>query len=162
MRIRNPIVFAATLLFVPAIASQGLADTGYTVTVNATQEVPVNASAAIGSGTLIVNLAQTQVTYNITYSGLSSNRTAQHIHGPAGASANAGVLVPLSATGNRSGTISGIAPITSLIAGYMATGQTYVNIHTSGLPGGEIRGQVAADVTPTQLTTWGRIKKLYR
>src|SRR5213594_149699 len=47
MLIRNPIVFAAILLSVLAIASPGLADTGYTVTLNAAQEVPVDASAAI-------------------------------------------------------------------------------------------------------------------
>ena len=162
MLIRYARVFAAAVLLVSVIACRTFADTGYSVSLNAAQEVPTNGSPAIGSGTLIVDIAETQVTYNITYSGLTSNRTAQHIHGPAAVGVNAGVLVGLSGIGFTSGTISGIAPITSLIAGYMATMQTYVNIHTTNFPGGEIRGQVTPDATPAKLTTWGRLKKLYR
>jgi hypothetical protein len=38
-----------------------------------------------------------------------------------------------------------------------------VNIHSIYRSGGEIRGQILADQTvPTQPTSWGRIKSLYR
>src|SRR5262245_59540273 len=114
MRLRNSIALIATALLVGGpLAAQ--ADTGFSVSLNGLQEVGPNASPGTGSGTLIVNNAQTQVTYNITYQNLTSTRTAQHIHGPAGPGVNAGVVLPLSATGTTSGTVSGVAAITGTI-----------------------------------------------
>jgi len=162
MRIRYAIVFAAALVLAPALASLTFADAGYRVSLDGSQEVPANASEGLGFGTLIVDNAQTHVTYNLSYSGLTSDRTAQHIHGPAPVGVNAGVLVGLDGTGVMIGTISGVATINATIAGYIAAGQAYVNIHTLYFPGGEIRGQIMPDATPTRPTSWGRIKKLYR
>src|SRR5262249_57559405 len=47
----------------------------------------------------------------------------------------------------------------------IAAGKAYLNIHTSlplGVPGGEIRGFLLPAPVPTQPSTWGSIKALYR
>ena len=162
MRLRHSIAFASTTLLVLAPITAPWADTGFKVNLDGLQEVGPNASPGTASGTLIVNNAQTQVTYNITYQNLTSDRTAQHIHAPAPAGVNAAVQIPLLATGTTSGTVSGVAAITTTQLRWMVNDSAYVNIHTTNFPGGEIRGQVHLDATPTQSTTWGRIKRLFR
>ena len=165
MRVRYSIALAAATLLVLAPISAPRADTGFSVSLNGLNEVPVNASPGTGSGTLVINNAQTQVTYSITYQNLTSNRTAQHIHAPAPVGINAGVVVPLLATGTTSGTVSGttLLGVNALnIVRWMVNDSAYVNIHTINFGGGEIRGQIHMDATPTRTTTWGRIKQLFR
>jgi len=163
MRLRRSIVFTtATLLVVGPIAAPW-ADTGFTVSLNGANERPTPvATPGTGSGTIIMNNAQTQVTYSITYQDLLGTRTAQHIHGPASVNEAAGVMVGLSGTGTTSGTLAGVVAVTAIQARIILNDSSYVNIHTTSFPGGEIRGQVHPDVTPTRATTWGRIKRLFR
>src|SRR5262249_58940502 len=118
MRLRHSIALIATALLVGGpLAAQ--ADTGFSVSLNGLNEVGPNASPATGSGTLIIDNAQTQVTYSINYFGLTGTRTAQHIHGPGAPGVNAPVVLPLNATGVTSGTVSGVSAITATIIGYM-------------------------------------------
>ena len=158
MRLRYPLIVAALALILAMPAAH--ADTGFSVTMDGAQAG--TPSPGTGTGTIILNNAQTQIVYSLTYSGLTGNRTNQHIHGPAAPGVSAGVLVPLSATGTTSGTISGTAAVTPTIVGYMLAGNTYVNVHSATYSGGEIRGQVLLDATPARATTWGRLKQLYR
>jgi hypothetical protein len=44
----------------------------------------------------------------------------------------------------------------------IADGKAYLNVHTSAYPGGEIRGFLVPAPVPTESSTWGRIKSLYR
>lgn len=130
------------------------AQSQFSVTLNSAQEVGSgNNSTAIGSGSLTLNLDGT-VTYNITYSGLTGDFTASHIHGSATAfpGVNAGVLVGLvnSPTDTRSGALQGTtAALTSQQAGFLTAGSAYVNIHSTTFPGGEIRGQLVAVPEPS-------------
>jgi hypothetical protein len=128
---------AAALCF--ATAAFGAHYTG-TVNISAANEVPVNASPATGIAYIELDTAANTLTYHITYSGLTTAETAAHIHGFAAAGANAGVLHPLPATaGVKDGTWTYLeAQEADILAG-----RTYINIHTSGNPGGEIRGQIA-------------------
>ena len=163
MRHRNSVAIAAVTILVLGTVEAAHADIGLTVSLNGAQAGTT--SPGTGTGTLIVNNAQTQVKYNITYQNLLGDRAAQHLHGPAPAGKIAAVLVGLAGTGTRSGTISGVATVNPTIVAYMMAGNTYVVIHTSQEGkdgGGEIRGQIGPDETPTRLTTWGRIKGLYR
>ena len=158
MRLRYPLVVAALALVLAVPAAQ--ADTGFSCTLNGAQAG--TPSLGTGSGTVVVANSQLSLVYNVTYTGLGTNRTNQHIHGPAAPGATAGVIVPFTGTGTTSGTLAGTAACTPTIVGYMLAGNTYVNIHSSGYPAGEIRGQLYTDATPARGTSWSRIKTLYK
>ena len=162
MRLRYSIVFAAATLLVLGPIATPRADTGFSVNLDGLQEFPANPSPGTGSGTLIVDNAQTQVTYSINFCNLTANRTASHIHAPAPPGVNAGVVVGLNGPAAMCGTLSGVGAVTTTIVGWMVSDSAYVNIHTGNYPGGEIRGQIHMDPTPTRTTTWGRIKQLFR
>jgi hypothetical protein len=112
----------------------------YTATLSGTQEVPANTSAGRGTAEVTHNKSANTVSWKVTYSGVSGPVTAGHIHGPAAAGANAGVMIPFSNVGTP--TFSGQAAITPAQATELAAGRTYVNLHTAQFPGGEIRGQL--------------------
>src|ERR1043166_202831 len=52
-------------------------------------------TAATGNAAVTYDTASKQVTWRITYSGLSGTPTAAHFHGPAAPGVNAGVAVPI-------------------------------------------------------------------
>jgi hypothetical protein len=107
-------------------------------------ENPPNASPASGFGTVVLNLAQTQITVDESWSGLTAPATASHIHGPGGVGTNAPILFPFS--GVPAATAGSIPTqtfsITPTQVGYLFAGNLYMNVHTSVFPGGEIRGQL--------------------
>ena len=58
------------------------------------QETPPNASAGTGFGTVVLSDAQTMITVNLSFSGLTANATAAHIHtAPVGVAG--GITFPL-------------------------------------------------------------------
>jgi len=104
------------------------------------QEVPPVAGSGTASGTFTLNPATKELTWTVNYSGLSSEATAAHIHGPAAAGANAGVEVPLGAAGKSP--ITGKATLTDAQIADLESGKAYLNIHTANNKGGELRGQI--------------------
>lgn len=116
------------------------------ISLDGNAETPAVATAATASGAL--TLIGSQLHYSITYSNLSGPGTAAHIHGPAGPGFPAGVLVPLNSPSGTNGTISGVVTLTPTQLTYLLEGLTYINIHSTVNPGGEIRGQI----WPIQLT----------
>ena len=123
----------------------------FTVTLSGLQEVPANASTATGLATVQLNAAETMITVNANWTGLSATATAGHIHGPAAAGVNAPVVFPFSGVAAAtSGSIPGQSfAITAPQVAQLKAGQFYVNIHNATFPGGEIRAQL----TPTKLYT---------
>jgi hypothetical protein len=127
---------------------------------NGASEVPTNTST--GSGVFVATLdTSTNVfTYDITFSGLTSNVNNGHIHGPALATASSGTTINYNTLpgaqfsfGQQAGTAHGVVTltaatqITATINGdslkkLLFAGLTYSNIHTVNVPGGEIRGQI--------------------
>ena len=135
------------------------------ITLNGAAEVPTVATSASATGTL--TLIGSQLFYDISYAGLHGSATAAHIHGPADASTPANVLVPLKNPTGTSGTISGTVSLDPTNLTYLLSGLTYVNIHSTTNPAGEIRGQIypaqfnvnlsaAAEVSPTASPGTGR------
>ena len=117
------------------------ASTTFKADMKASSEVPPNTTAGTGSAT--VTLDGDKITWNVTFSGLSGPATAAHIHGPAPAGENAGVLVWLSTKGKpATSPLTGSATLTAAQASDLMNGECYVNVHTAKDPGGEIRGQL--------------------
>jgi hypothetical protein len=118
------------------------------------------ALAANARGDFTANLDGDILTYSFRFSGLSSNSTAAHIHGPATTAASTGVIVnfddatngrtiTLGATsGTASGTISlAASTMYGAVSGdslrkLLNGGLLYVNVHSTTIPAGEVRGQI--------------------
>lgn len=132
----------------------------FKATMNGAGEVPANSTTGTGTFTATLDTATNLFTYDIAFSGLTSNVNNGHIHGPASATASAGTTLNFNtwpgaqfSFGAPAGTAHGVAilsaanPITATISGdslkkLLLAGLTYANIHTTGNPGGEIRGQI--------------------
>lgn len=146
-------------------------------------ESPANASPGIGTAHVFVDLDLVTMDVDVSFSGLLGTTTASHIHAAtavAGAG-NAGVATqvptftgfPLGVTSGtyshhfdladassynpafitaNGGTVSGA--LNALIFA-MEDGKSYLNIHTSAFPGGEIRGFLTPVPEPGTLVLAG-------
>jgi CHRD domain len=103
-------------------------------------EVPPNTTTGRGSLQASYDTASKQLTYTVTYSGLTGDATGAHFHGPAEPGKNAGVVVPVQ--GSVASPIKGTATLTDAQATELLGGKWYFNVHTAANKGGEIRGQV--------------------
>ena len=109
-------------------------------------EVPPTATSASGSVEASLDKKSNELSWTVTYSGLSGPATGAHFHGPAMPGANAGVVVPL--TGGMASPMKGKSTLTAAQAADLLAGKWYMNVHTTANPGGEIRGQVNAANRP--------------
>jgi hypothetical protein len=166
MRIRYSLVVALASLLV--LAGGASADTGFIAHLDGLQEVGPNASPGTGTCFAVLNNAGTLLTYSVSYSGLTAPRTASHFHATGCPGINASVQLPIAGSGPTADSFSGAGAVNAtLLAALLNTCAggsvpVYVNIHTSNFPGGEIRGQLFPDVTPSRKVSWGKIKMLYR
>ena len=151
----------------------------YVVNLDGPSESPANASPGIGFATITIDSILNTLRVQVTFSGLLGTTTASHIHSPTPSpfTGVAGVATttpsfagfPLNVT---SGTFDNTLDLTlassynpafvtanggttasaeaALLAG-IATGEAYLNIHTSVVPGGEIRGFLVAVPEPATL-----------
>jgi uncharacterized protein (TIGR03118 family) len=133
----------------------------FTVLLNGASQVPEVNTPGTGIGSL--SLEGSNLTWNISFSGLSAPATMAHIHAAATATNTAGVALPFTVAPVTSGTISGTAGISTDLVADILNGMAYVNIHTANNPSGEIRGQIvplhitttldgASEVPPVQTT----------
>jgi Cu/Zn superoxide dismutase len=120
---------------------------------NATQEVPTptgDVSAARGTFTATVTRSDSgaSITWELTFSGLTGNAVAAHIH--QAATGTAGPVV-LALCGPCQSPLNGTGNITDAVLDAIESGNAYVNVHTPTNGPGEIRGQlnVTASVTTT-------------
>ena len=126
-------------------------------TLFASQEVPATISAGTGKALVFLDKLTNKVWLSGVFSGLGSNITAAHIHqAPSGT--NGSVILALTIDGTTSGTITGNGTLTPTQTADMINGFTYVNIHTVGIPSGEIRGQLANLVLPVKLSYFNGYK----
>nr|WP_294904211.1 CHRD domain-containing protein [uncultured Lacibacter sp.] len=121
-------------------------------------EVPANASTATGTIVGVYNDATNTIYYNIVFNGLSANSTAAHFHAPAAPGANAGVTLGHAGfpAGVTAGNYTKIDVFTDAQETNLKAGLMYSNIHTSALPGGEIRAQIILGAASTEIYTFNR------
>ena len=105
-------------------------------------EVPAVATPAKGTFTAKYNPASGLLMWNMNYDGLSGPATAAHIHGPAAAGQNAGVMIGFN--NPISSPMAGQVTLTPAQFADLKEGKLYVNVHTAANKGGEIRGQLKA------------------
>jgi hypothetical protein len=129
-------LFAAGL-----ISGASAATVKYHATLDTKSEVPPKSGPGTGEMNATLNTADKELTYTLTFQGLSGPATAAHFHGPADPGANAGVLVPIDGKSPKS-PVHGTAKLTDAQIQELNSGKWYVNVHTAENPGGEIRGQV--------------------
>lgn len=114
--------------------------------INAAQEVanPAVVSPATGKGFFSIN--GLNAFYYISFEGTVGNVTASHLHNAA-AGVNGGVLFHLLPSPNfpantRGGIITGAQVLTATQLTEIENSRTYINIHSTSYPGGELRGQL--------------------
>lgn len=153
----------------------------YNIVLSGPAEAPPNNSPATGTATITVDLDLATIRIQASFSGLTGNTTASHIHanpnmtpftGTAGVATQTPSFIgfPL---GVRAGTFDNTYDLTvssSYNAAFITanggtvsgafnalvlslqTGRAYLNIHTAAFPGGEIRGFIP---TPTAAAALG-------
>jgi hypothetical protein len=178
---------AAVALF--AATAANAAPINYATSLSGPNESPPNASPGTGTATLIVDTATHIWTMHVAFSGLLGTTTASHTHGPTANPGvlTAGVATttptyPSFPLGVTAGVYDLVADMTLAssynpsfitanggttataeiaLANAIAAGKAYLNIHSSVVGGGEIRGFWTAAV-PAENTSWGAIRNLYR
>jgi len=111
----------------------------FTANLNGAQEFPSVSTTGQGTGWAVLRNDLSSIYYRETFARLSAPFSAGHIHvGAAGT--NGKVIKPFAFVGNSAeGVYSNIPD--SLIIQFIK-GNTYLNVHTSANPAGEIRGQL--------------------
>lgn len=126
-------------------------------TMNGGEEVPVINTGMVGTAEVSVDVANREVVVNLSVFNIPTATTAGHIHvGPAGIGGPVVLNFPTSIVG-RTGDFAmsfrlgerdfvarpaqGINTMDDIIQA-MVNGNSYVNVHTTQNPGGEIRGQL--------------------
>ena len=120
----------------------------FSATLTGASEVPPVTTTA--TGTAVVEFTTTSLIDTVNVTG-STNVTLAHIHGPAAAGVNAGIILNLNpntsvttgllASGTVTATTSETVSMDSLKA-LNRNGNAYVNVHNTANPGGHIRGQL--------------------
>jgi len=108
-------------------------------------------SSGVGSATLRLSADQSQAVLRFNYSGLSSPKTAMHIHVDSYLGKNSQGLIVFdvdAATPQPDGSfIWDLAPVSTLTTAdlieIVKEGKAYLNVHTVNYPGGEINGHFA-------------------
>jgi hypothetical protein len=129
-------------------------------TLTGTQETPPNDSPGLGSAAFILDdLGARTLVSAVTFSGLSSPtllddaNTSAHIHlGLPGAAGPILHPFPTAPIGVTSGSFADIwFPLTAANIADLEAGNTYIDIHTTAFPAGEIRGQITVVPEPASL-----------
>jgi hypothetical protein len=97
-------------------------------------------SAGVGTLTGTFDNVTKQLTWSISWSGLTGTPTLMHFHGPALPNQNAGVQVTTGVVGPP---VIGNAVVGAGQEADLLAGLWYLNLHTTAFGGGEIRGQVS-------------------
>jgi hypothetical protein len=173
MRFISFVALVATLALGDATAAQAQDNNGNDgatslfAHLQPSHEVPVVSSPADARFSAVISANGTEITYEMTYSGLQANITQSHIH-IGQPNVNGGIVLWLCGTASnpgpagtqtcpQEGTITGtlhandvqVVSMQGIPAGgfdrvvaEIRAGLAYANIHSAQSPGGELRGQI--------------------
>ncbi len=144
-------IFLVLVIFLSALTLTKIAEAQqrFVANLSGAQEVPAVASIGTGVCNIVLNAAETQITVNCTYSGVSSPVQSSHIHNNGSVGTNGPVKFNFNFTGGTSGTIGPLNfDVTAQDIADLRAKKWYCNIHTSDFSDGEIRGQAKITTTP--------------
>ena len=177
-----------TMASVPAAQAAVLT---YSANLDGPSESPPNASPGTGAAVVVIDDVANTMHVHVTFAGLLGTTTASHIHAATAVAltGTAGVATttptfPGFPLGVTSGTYDVVLDLTlassynaafvtanggtpasaeTALLAAIAAGKSYLNIHSTVVPGGEIRGFLQpGSPSPTLRGTWGSVKSLYR
>jgi len=144
MRRRNSLLALAAALSLVLTMSVSVASAesqralAVRIDLSGANEVPPADLDATGTAIIVVVPAIDMVCWKLDWENVDGTVVAAHIHGPAVAGVNAGVLVPLTVDPAKGCTTSSFADAIAT-----APSNYYVNVHSApDFPGGAIRGQL--------------------
>ena len=108
-------------------------------------EVPANDSPAKGVMVGTFDTDTNTLDWTVTYSGLSGAPIGAHFHGPVsylGLTPEENAPIQVGTPGNLASPFHGEAKIDPAQAQDLKDGRWYFNLHSTKIPGGEIRGPV--------------------
>ncbi len=177
---RSVVALLAGLVALLAPVAASAAIIVYSATLSGANENPPNSSTGTGTSTITVDTTANTLRFAATWSGLTSNTVDAHLHCCAATTANAGVAIGfgafLPATPAPMGSIDQLVDLTlagtynasflaanggtasgamaALLMG-LANGLGYTNIHSVGIPGGELRGNLeGVNPIPLPAAAW--------
>lgn len=113
------------------------------------QPVPPTGSLGSGIASMVIDTSTRFITIEGMFWGLEGDVIFGHLHGPARIGQNSNIVItPLFIEGDfmRSGTFSVTHRVSPFQLNAILDSRSYINIHSTAFPDGEIRGQV---VVPT-------------
>jgi uncharacterized membrane protein len=119
-----------------------------TITLSGAQEVPANASTGTGTGQISFNPTTKIISYNFTWQlgSTTATTTNMHFHGAEDGSDTKSSVVAIGITGfttASTGTMTGqTVALTDAQVNQLLAGKWYLNIHSSTVAGGELRGNI--------------------
>ena len=155
-------LLAAGLLLMTVPAAVFAADEVFTAGLSGDAQVPPITVDATGDATVTIADDESSVSWDVSYTGLTGDAAAGHIH--FGASDAAGpVMIPFAKVSNTGSTGSfasgdykggdGLPADWNGVLAAIRDGDAYVNIHTAANVAGEIRGQLAGSAAPPATDT---------
>src|SRR6478672_5632094 len=163
LRVKLTLAVVAAGALAIGIVTVAMAGGGHSIRERLTgyQETPALSTPGVGTFRASINRGANEIRYRLTYGGLESPATQSHIHfenrtnagpvvvflctnlanGPAGTQAcppAGGTIRPADVGAGAAGQGLAAGEFDELVRAIRA-GATYVNVHTTGHPGGEIR-----------------------